>query len=203
MMNRDLRYTIGLDLGRSRNHTALVVLERVWHAATAAEFIASGTRGYQGEFRYTVVGADRLSLGTPYPRVVSWVKSVAQSLGSQLGDIVVDASGVGSVVMDDLRNADIKAPLLGVVITGDQACAPGGSGRTSAGYRTVSRIEVLTKLQSAVQGRKFRIDRARCREWEALRRELSTVRMDGGGSKRNQDDLAFALALAVWWGLRL
>ena len=202
MMNGDLRYTVGLDLGRTRNHTALVVLERVWHAATAAEFIASGTRGYQGEHRYTVVGADRLSLGTPYPRVVSWVKSVAKTLGSQLGDIVVDASGVGSVVMDDLRKAEIGATLLGVVITGDQACGTRGSGRTSAGYLTLSRTELLTKLQSAVQGRKFRIDRARCREWEALRRELSTVRMDGGGAKRNQDDLAFALALAVWWGLR-
>jgi hypothetical protein len=75
----EARYTIGLDLGQSRNHTALAVLERTWHGATALEFIQSGTRGYQGEYRHTVVGAERLSLGTPYPRVVSWVKSVGAS----------------------------------------------------------------------------------------------------------------------------
>ena len=91
----DLRYTIGLDLGQSRNHTALVVMERVWHQATVAEFIASGTRGYNGEYRYTVVGAERLALGTPYPRVVSWVKSVAESYGGTLSDIRCRVGGDG------------------------------------------------------------------------------------------------------------
>jgi len=179
----------------------MAVMEQAWHAATAQDFIASGTRGYTGEYRYTAVGADRLSLGTPYPRVVSWVKSVAAGLGDRLREIVVDASGVGSVVMDHLRKAEMGVQLVGVVITGEQACAPGGSGRTSAGYLTLSRTELLMKLQMAVQGGKFRIDRARCREWEALRRELSTVRLESG-PKKEQDDLAFALALAVWRGLR-
>ena len=201
MLTTDVRYVMGLDLGRTRNHTAMAVLRREWHAATAAEFIASGTRAYSGEFRYTVVGADRLSLGTPYPRVVSWVKSLAALYGDELGEIVVDASGVGSVVMDELRKAGIGVPLLGVVITGEQACASNGSGRTGAGYVTLSRTELLMKLQVSVQGRKFRIERAKCREFDALRRELGTVRLESG-SKKEQDDLAFALAMAVWRGLR-
>lgn len=201
----DLQYTIGLDLGRTRNHTALVVMERTWQAATPAEFIASGTQGYSGEFRHTVVGADRLALGTPYTRVTGWVKGIVEELGaSRMGEIVVDASGLGSVVMDHLRAARMGASLLGVVITGEQASGLSGAGHTSAGYVTVSRTELLTKLQVAVQERKFRIDRARCREWEALRRELATVRIEGGGSKggKRQDDLALALALAIWRGLR-
>ena len=128
-MAGDVRYTMGLDLGRTRNHTAMAIVKREWHAATAAEFIASGTRGYQGEYRYTVVGADRLSLGTPFPMVVEWVKSIAKGLGDELNEIVVDASGLGSVVMDDLRKAGIGASLLGVVITGEQACPSSGGRR--------------------------------------------------------------------------
>lgn len=206
-MEGDSRYTIGLDLGQSRNHTALAVMKRVWVPATAAEFIASGARGYQGEYRHTVVGADRVSLGTSYPRVVGWVKSVAAGFGGEMGAIVVDASGVGSAVMDLLRRAEMGVRLVGVVITGNQASSPPGSagagqGRTAAGFQTVSRTELLTKLQVAVQTGQFRIERARCREWDALRRELSTLRLDGGGPARQQDDLAFALALAVWWGVR-
>ncbi|HEY3841203.1 MAG TPA: hypothetical protein VGL72_31745, partial [Bryobacteraceae bacterium] len=127
-----------------------MVLVRVWYQATGAEFIVSGSRGYNGEYRYTVVGAERLALGTPYPRVVGWVKSVAQSYGgAAAGDVVVDASGVGSAVMDALRRAEIGIPLIGVVITGEQA-----SGGRTAGYTTVSRGGLLTKLQMMIQERR-------------------------------------------------
>ena len=200
-MAEGVRYTIGLDLGQSRNHTAMAVMKREWIPATASDFIASGTRGFTGEYRHTLVGAERLSLGTPYPRVVGWVKTVAAGLGGEMGAIVVDASGVGSAVMDLLRRAEMGVRLVGVVITGNQATpAPGSGGRTAAGYQTVSRTELLTKLQVAVQDEQFKVDRGRCRDWEALRQELSLVRLDGKGS--SQDDLAFALALAVWWGVR-
>ena len=55
---------------------ALVVMERSWYQASASEFIASGGRAFEGEYRHAVVAAERLSLGTPYPRVVSWVREV-------------------------------------------------------------------------------------------------------------------------------
>ena len=38
-------YTIAVDLGKQRNHTAIAILKRVWYQATTAEFIASGSRG--------------------------------------------------------------------------------------------------------------------------------------------------------------
>ena len=202
----DIRYTMGLDLGQSRNYTAMTVMRREWHGATASDFIASGTRGYAGEYRYTLVRVERVSLGTPYPRVVDWVKTVAKEYGDEMATLVVDASGVGSAVVDALRKAELGVRLVGVVITGNQASPAGrGSCVTAAGYQTVSRAELLTGLQMAVQGAKFVVDRPRCKEWEALRRELSLVRLEGGVSKgkKSQNDLAFALALAVWWGLRL
>jgi hypothetical protein len=36
-------------------------MEPRWQAATAAEFIASGTRGYQGEWKHTLVRTERLT----------------------------------------------------------------------------------------------------------------------------------------------
>ena len=149
----DVVYTMGLDLGQTRNYTAMVVMKRVWQPATAAEFISSGGRGYQGGHRYTLVRVERVSLGTPYPRVVDWVKTVAKDYGDELTSIVVDASGVGSAVVDALRKAEIGVSLIGVVITGDQA-SPAGTG-------------------SGVTAARFEVDRPRCREWDALRRELS------------------------------
>ena len=199
----DARYTMGIDLGQTRNYTAMVVMERVWKAATPQEFIASGTRGYQGEHIYTLVRTERLSLGTSYPRVVEWVRTVAKEYGDQLATIVIDATGVGSAVFDALQRADLgKARLVGVVITGNQASAVGrGATVTRAGFYTVSRAELLTGLQMAVQSGWFQVDRPKCREWDALRRELSVLRLEGKSGKQ-QDDLAFGLALVVWWGVR-
>ena len=199
---RDVRYTMAVDLGKVRNYTAMVVLERTYQAATAAEFIRSGSAGYGGGYRYVVVKAERLALGTPYPMVWEWVKRSAREFGDELGAIVVDANGVGSAVMDELRMAGLGVSLIGVVSTGDQTV--GGGKTVAGGFRSLSRSELLTRLQVAVQAERFRVDVAKCKEWEALRRELSEVRLEGGRTKggKVQDDLAMALALAVWWGMQ-
>ena len=196
----DIRIIAGLDLGRTRNFTALAVLEERWHPATVNEFIASGSRGYQGEFRYRVIGLDRCSLGTPFPEAVEWVKRMLKAYG-EIGALVADATGLGSVVMDLLRRADLGTRVIGTVITGDQASPPGAGMVTAAGYETVSRAELLTGLQVAIQLKKFTISQTQCREWEALSRELVLLRLEGKKTGV-QDDLAQALALAVWWGIR-
>ena len=158
----DARYTMGIDLGQTRNYRAMVAVSE-----------GGG------------VGED----GGDY--------------GDQLATIVIDATGVGSAVYDALQRADLgKARLVGVVITGNQASAVGrGAAITRAGFYTVSRAELLTGLQMAVQSAWFQVDRPKCREWDALRRELSVLRLEGKSGKQ-QDDLAFGLALVVWWGVR-
>jgi len=198
MRSGDLQYYVGVDLGKDRNHTAMAVLERKWYQATTAEFIQSGGRGFQGEFRYRVVGMDRCALGTPYPVVIEWLKRHLSKYHPRVVTVVVDATGVGNPVMDFLRQANLGVSIIGTVIVPNMT---GGGGTTLSGYRTISRTELLTNLQIAVQARKFTIETKECRESQALSRELVLLRMEG---KRPgvQDDLAFALALAVWWGLR-
>jgi hypothetical protein len=69
--------------------------------------------------------------------------------------------------------------------------------RTVAGFGTVSRTELLTALQVAIQARQISISLPLCREWAALQKELELLRLEG---KRAgvQDDLA----LAVWWSVK-
>ena len=114
----------------------------------------------------------------------------------------MDATGVGSAVMDLLKRANLGVRLVGTIITGDHASPVGAGATTVAGYQSVSRAELLTGLQIAVQAQRLTVAMSECREWEALSRELVLLRLEG---KRAgvQDDLAFGLGLAVWWGLRL
>ena len=92
------------------------------------------------------------------------------------------------------------ADLLNVVITGGEQV---GTYRASAHATCVSRTELLTRLAVAVENAEFRIDRTRCRAWRELKEELLEVRRKGKPSGGGQDDLAFALALAVWRGIRV
>jgi hypothetical protein len=195
----DLKYVVGVDIGKDRNHTAVVVLERKWYQASTNKFIASAGRAFEGEYRYRVVAAERCALGTPYDIVVDWLKRLLDRYVPNVNYIVVDATGGGNPVMDFLRKANLGASLIGTVVTPTQATP--GSGKTSNGYYTLSRSELLTGLQIAIHSRRFTIDRRLCREFDALARELVHLRLEGK-HPGVQDDLAFALALAIWWGLR-
>ena len=190
-------YFFGLDLGTTRNHTALVVLEKKWRMGTADEFVASANHCYHGEWVYRVVKADRVELGKTYTEIAHWVKDeIGKYWRPFYKTLVMDATGVGSAVRDLLRDMELGATIVSVVITGGAA----------AGYRSngngvhVSRPELLTSLQTSVEGKKFSISRE-CKEAEALMREMIALRLQGK-PENEQDDLAFALALAVWWGLK-
>ena len=81
------RFVLGVDLGQTNDYTALVILERL-------------------ESQHHVRHAERLPLGTTYPRQV---ERVAALVGSpQLARdvlVAVDGTGVGRAVVDLLREA--------------------------------------------------------------------------------------------------
>ena len=196
-------YFFGLDLGRDRDRTALCVLERKWRQSTPDEFLRTSCHG---EWAYTIRRLERADLGTPYLDIVDWVKTAMET-----GDLVdpryrrtliVDATGAGAAVLELLRAARLPGTLIPVVITGGEQ--PGynmvtrpGSGGT---VHTVSRHELLSKRQLAVEGERFRIAKD-CKETDQFISELSALQSAGGKSSTG-DDLAFAAALAIWWGLK-
>ena len=137
---------------------------------------------------------ERLRLGTPYPDVVRRVKEIAGLPLIAMGrSVVVDGTGVGAPVVDLLRRAGMGCSVLPVLITG------GGEGRTSlaGGYESVPRSVLLTGLQVLIQQGRVRVA-SDCREAETLWRELLGLKLVGPGSREEHDDLAVAVALAVW-----
>jgi hypothetical protein len=194
-------YYFGVDLGQRKNHTSLVVLERHWKMATPWEFLASAGRAYHGEWVFEVIQADRVALGTPYTEAADWVLDEMKKIDERLPrTLILDGSGVGTAVKDFLRRRGLNgASLINAVITGGERV-----GYQSSPHATyVSRLELMTRLAVAVENREFSVDRKRCKGWAALREELLHVKRQGKPEGGVQDDLAFALALAVWWGLKI
>jgi hypothetical protein len=188
-------YFFGVDLGRDRNYTALAVLEKRWNQNDVDGFLRTGSHGDWG---YTIRRLDVVALGTPYVDIVDWLKTQMEKLADPRyrRTLVVDATGVGAAVMDLLRRTKIPGSLVGVIITGGSQ--PGHT--YTRDMNAVSRTELLTKLQIAVEEQRFTIAK-NCRETKRLISELVELKADGGKSPKG-DDLAFATALAVWWGLK-
>jgi hypothetical protein len=195
---------VGMDIGQARNYTALATLERRWVAATVEEFIASAGKAYTGYWDYRVTKLERIELGTSYVDIAHWVKDYLDSIYYPCHKhLVMDATGVGTAVRDLFRDMKLKANLVAVTLTASNAAGwrPAAHG---LGVST-SRTEVLTKLVTTMEQRIFAIDK-KCRFRDVLFQELVNMQMSGkpaeGGSSGGQDDLAFALALAVWWGVK-
>jgi hypothetical protein len=71
-----LSYFVGLDLGQSRDHSALAVVER---ADLMLDEIDHMTYARLMERRYRVRFLERIALGTPYPNVVERVREVVRA----------------------------------------------------------------------------------------------------------------------------
>ena len=178
-------FFLGLDLGQTRDHSALVVVERIEHR-----------RAFQStEFEcLQVCYVERMPLGTPYPKVVELVREIVQS--DQLRgrcSLAVDATGVGAPVVDMLSAARLGCDLTAVVITG---------GERGSGKGTVPKLDLMAEVQVLLETGQLKI--GRLKEGPQLIRELmdvkitfsaSRVRMGADGYGEH-DDLVIALALA-------
>lgn len=180
-------FYIGLDLGQKRDHSAVVVVERIDHRPA-----------FQGtEFALLVARyAQRLPLGTPYPRVVERMREITRNPAVR-GEcaLVVDATGVGAPVVDMLRAARLGCEVTAVTITG------GDRGTTESAPKR----DLLAGVQVLLEHGLLKL--GKLREGARLRQELADMRMamTGAGRMRvgaegagEHDDLAIALALACW-----
>ncbi len=180
-------FYIGVDLGKEHDHTAIVVMEKM-------------ARG-----GFAVRHAERVPLGTPYPDAVERVREIA--LGREVAGrccLTVDATGVGTPVVDMLRAARMGCEICAVKITS-------GERETQAGQMWhVPKRDLIAGVQVLLQKGELRIAR-RLREAGALVRELLDVqiRVKSNGHARmgadghgEHDDLAIALALGCWRGKR-
>jgi hypothetical protein len=184
-------YILGLDLGQTKDFTALAVLE--CHALeTSAE-----------KPEYALRHLRRFPLGTPYTEIVPAVATLVQSGPLAESPVVVDQTGVGRAVVDMLRRA--IGWVVPVTITGGHAV-------TMSEDRSfhVPKKDLVTCLQVVMQSRRLRIARG-LHEAAILVRELQQFQVKitaaanetfGVWREGQHDDLVLAVALACWWAER-
>jgi len=179
---------IGVDLGKLRDYTAICAID--------VEFIRAGRDPVLAcdvyDKRVTVRILERVRLGTSYPRVVRRVREVANR-AADLGrvTVVVDATGLGGPVVDMFREADVRAELVPVTISGGEHAAQGHGGWT------VPKAELMVGLQMMVAEGELRIAANL-----PLRREFLEEALKIGpelhAKGTGHDDLVMAMALGCW-----
>ncbi len=205
-------YTVGLDLGKERDPSALVVSERVQsfeglareHTFEDADPVLIDT--------YHVRGITRFELGTPYDAVVDAVSDLMSS--PDLRDdavLVFDRTGVGGAVAD-LFNAAYRLGRLGrcfwplgLTLTAGFSEKGGAQGYWSA---TAHKQDVVRRLYLLLEQKRIEIPLG-LPGAEQLTKELRAFRPKQNPTTGNlsfsaehesdHDDLVIALALAVWY----
>ncbi len=117
-------FVAGLDLGQSKDYTALAVVEVI---PTQHEVTYVGREAEMGlpidrteiiegpPASLAFVGLERVELGTPYPAIVTHVSERLRAIPGQ-GLLAVDRTGVGTAVVDMFYAAGLQP--LAVTITG-------------------------------------------------------------------------------------
>lgn len=189
---------LGLDLGQSKDFTALALVERL----ADPPYQDAPEEAPPTHRRYELRGLERCKLGTPYPAVVARVAELLR--GAPLRGrayLVADATGVGRPVVDLLRQAGLRpVPVTihgGAQLTRDPV----------TGYLNVPKRELISGAQVQLQAKRLKIAtglaeaRTLVSELLSFEVKISDAGTDTYGAWREgaHDDLVFALALAVWY----
>lgn len=185
-MNID-RFIVGLDIGQSRDYTALVVLQV----------------DPMNVKRFRLVNMQRVR-ELLFPQVADWVGERLDNLSTHGHyDLIVDATGVGPAVTDLL--IERGRPFKGVKIHG------GDHEKFLDGYYRIPKRNLVNNLQVLFHSGRLRIQR-NLKHATTLRDELITFKMkvntvtahDSYSAWREgeHDDLVLATALAAWGASR-
>jgi hypothetical protein len=183
------KYTLGLDLGQTKDYTALVILERHGEGAQAV---------------FHARHLQRYALGTPYPAIVAAVADMLKQapLSSGTPRLAVDETGVGAPVVDLFRQARLNAALHPIHITG------GATVNYDRGVEYVPKRNLVSVVQVALQTDKLKVASA-LPEAQTLARELQNFQVKitdaandtyGAWRENSHDDLVLAVALALYVG---
>lgn len=186
----EVKYFVGVDLGMRRDPTAIAVLKREVRAAGRRDPVSLE---WVMETVMTLERVERVPLETPYADVGRVLDGLLRSLPCHLPGgaskvVAIDATGAGDPVVAQLKAARLEATLEPVVLTGGQR-----ENRLPHAV-SVPRRFLLENLRRALEVGLFTI-RPGLPELEGLTRELTSL---GAAGYRGHDDMAFALALAMW-----
>ncbi len=198
-------YFIGVDLGQRVDRSAIAVVERMETAVEGFDYARWTKTVERLPDEWVVRRLERIPLGMPYTELVERLKKLAEHPKLRGNSwMTVDATGVGAPVVDMLRATELECHLMPVILTsGIEANYDGRQWR-------VPKIDLLARMRMLLEQGRLKVVE-KLRERPALTRELLSVRgrkSRGGGVRLGadgygeHDDLAMAVALAVWMGRR-
>jgi hypothetical protein len=192
------RFFLGLDLGQSVDHSALVALQR-----TALPTTLKCTSYWRTRYRYEVRGLKRWPLKTSYTQIATDVAVLVAEpplAGCVLG---VDKTGVGAGVLEIIQVARPNAVIRPILITAGHEVTPDG-----AGYK-VPKVELVAVVTALLESDRLAIPRS-IPEAKTLGKELQAFRakvtvagneqLAADWRTRQHDDMVLALAIAAWLG---
>lgn len=225
-----MNYThfVGLDLGQTQDFSAACVLEeQSWVSERAALHVNVPKEGWYSPADLTswqtdqatgwathfgrpsdpllaVRHLERLPLGTSYPNVMEYIKTLVTTppLTAERSVVVIDQTGVGRGVVDFFLNARLPVAIVPVTITGGSTV----SGDRYEGFHVAKRV-LIGAAQVALQTRLLKIA-AELPHAATLTTELANMRVKVSAAANElidtwrqgqHDDLALALALSVWF----
>jgi hypothetical protein len=189
-------YILGLDLGQSTDYSALAILEKTWRPVPS-----EGSK--EEETHYVLRHLQRWPLKTPYTAIVAEVSKMVQNPPLDKPILAVDQTGVGAAVIDQFKQAKIKATLTPILITSGHKVTQDGR------VWHVPKKELVSVVQVVLQARRLQF--AAVPERERLVKEILAFRvkitMAGNETfeawrERDHDDMVLAVAMAVWIGER-
>ena len=208
-----VRTVVSVDLGFSRDHTAITVLEDREYQTTFDPV----AYGMQWERKITVRYLERLPLGTYYTDVARRVAEV-EDLVTDCGmfqnnggwpcpgvprpsAVVVDATGVGMPVVELLKQEGLHAPVVPVLITGGDVPTRDKDGWRVPKKDLVSNFQILLELKTLKFPGSIPEARMLIKEMQEMRVKVSAAGNEQFGCWREgeHDDLVLAVGLGAWF----
>lgn len=194
-------FTIGIDLGKIQDYSALSITERL---VAAREIPFSDGKDIVEDDHYHVRHLHRWELGTDYPQIIREVGAMMRKQPELLdAGLVIDATGVGRSVLA-LFEVAYQRQLLGhywpwgMIITGGR--------EVNHKKRLVPKSELVSKMQAVLQTGRFKVGQSR---WTPILKDEFgnfTAKINLNGSEvyesareRDHDDLVLAVAMSVWY----
>jgi hypothetical protein len=191
-------FFLALDLGQKRDFTALCLVERRVEMFDAKDPV---TWDWLRRTAYHLRHLERLPLGMTYPDVVERVGRLVRS-PSMLGrcELVVDATGVGAAVVDLLRAADLRCPVVPVTITGGDAAVKVGQAWRVPKRDLIVGLQVMFEQGEVEIAGSIPETEKFVKELMGMQVKISAAGNDQYGSWRDgeHDDLVLAAALGCW-----
>lgn len=203
--------TIGVDLGKRRDPTAIAVLNQVWRRAEP-RFVDRGAAGSwvepgRPEDHWAVRHLERVALGTSYTDVARRIAEVTKGAAARTTiapQVYLDATGLGEPILDTLHETGIGAyaGVYGVSFNhGDRL------ERDPQGHIRLGKAFLVARLQALLEGGRLHLpDLPEARQLAQELRDYE-VHIDENANDRygafkvgSHDDLVTALGLAVVTG---